>query len=245
MIFSLICVTNNQEIVSKMIDSLKKQNFNNYELIIIDTTINHYESAVDALNDGAAKATGKYLVFLHHDILFIDNDVLFKLYNLLENEYNLGIAGAAGAPLNGGKTIGNLLHGIKKERICDILIDKPVSVQSVDECFFIIPRYVYQKYSMDNNNKTWHLYSVEYSLSVKEQGYNVKVLPLNVYHASKGNSINLSFYKELFRLAKIYKKKLKNINTPMGYWSTNYYKIRYQATKHYIKCLFLIKFNSK
>ena len=65
---SIIRVFNDEKLLSKyLLKSLKNQTACN-ELILIDNTKNKFKSASKALNYGAKKAKGEYLMFIHQDV---------------------------------------------------------------------------------------------------------------------------------------------------------------------------------
>ena len=65
---SIICVFNDKKVLNEcLLESLKNQTAN-YELILIDNTNRKFKSASEALNYGAKKAKGNYLMFVHQDM---------------------------------------------------------------------------------------------------------------------------------------------------------------------------------
>ena len=92
---TLISVYNNRELLNQMVDSSKKQTNVNIEYVLVDNSSREFPSAAAALNYGAKKATGDYLVFLHQDIEFIGNDILYKIAQYLKENPNT-LTGAAG-----------------------------------------------------------------------------------------------------------------------------------------------------
>lgn len=247
MLFSIICVSNNNTEFLKMKESLDRQLFKDFEIIYIDSVKCKFNSASEALNYGGTLASGDYLIFLHQDIILEEN-TLYELKKYLSTQKNLGIGGVAGAPYNFGKTISNITHGPNREPVSSNDFYNCINVETVDECFFVIPHKIFDILNFNISNKTWHLYAVEYSIEIKNKGYDVIFIPLKLHHNSKGASINKSYYKELYRYIKLFKKRnpcKKNINTPMGLWNTNRFILKFQIIKHYIKCIILIKFNRR
>lgn len=232
---SIICASNNEEILNKyLISSLKKQTYKDYELIIVDTIEKKYNGCIDALNAGIKKSSGDILMFVHHDIEFCDKDELKNIVNQLDNlEY--GIAGVAGASYERNKLIGNITNGPNKEKISNLVIDQPTKVQTLDEVLFIIKKDIIKKYPFNSNNNTWHLYAVEYSLNMLENNENVYVIPSNIYHASPGYSLNKSYFEYLPKVIKKYKKHFKYINTSVGSWYTNSLLFKLQIMRRNIK----------
>ncbi len=108
-LISIIIPTLNEEkYILNLLDSIKKQTYNNYEIIVCDS---HSEDKtpqiaksfgsefilVDkkgpgpARNQGRKKAKGEYLLFLDADVIIPDEDFLARLIKHVEKE-NLGLA---------------------------------------------------------------------------------------------------------------------------------------------------------
>jgi len=66
----------------------------------------------------------------------------------------------------------------------------------------------------------WHLYGVDYSLSARNLGLEVFVLPLEAYHRSVGYSGSESYYKSLQKVLRTHRKEYKYVYTTMGDWPT-------------------------
>jgi glycosyltransferase involved in cell wall biosynthesis len=105
--FSIIIPTyNSVKLLSKALDSVSRQNFDDYEVIIIDglstdktieiaeeyaqndSKIKIFtekdEGIYDAMNKGIVKARGAYLYFLGSDDTFYDKDVLVKVHDQIQ-----------------------------------------------------------------------------------------------------------------------------------------------------------------
>lgn len=218
---SIICASNNKKILEKeLIMSLSKQTFIDYELIIVDTNKLKFESAAEALNYGAKKAKGNYIVFAHHDIIIKESDELERIIKYVEQIEDFGIIGIAGITEK-GMVIGNITNGDPEVKIANKEIANPTEVQTVDEVMFIVKKEIFDKYRLNTENKTWHLYAVEYCMQMKNIGKKVYVIPSNIYHHSSGGSMNKDYYKEIKRFSKLQKNTVKIINTTMGKWHTN------------------------
>ncbi len=219
---SVICVSNNVEILEKyLLKSLDDQN-TNYELILIDNSNGKFKSAAEALNYGGKKANNKYLMFVHQDFQFNSDNWLMDSVELLNNLKDLGIAGVAGR--HNRKTVSNIKIGKTSKFVGPIQINEPIRVQTLDECLFMIPKEIFKKIQFDENTcDNWHLYATDYCLMVKKEGYNVYVLPLGGYHASPGFSFTEdAYYATLKKLVEKHKKDFKCIYTTTGSWSTVY-----------------------
>lgn len=218
---SLICVYNNKEALEEiLLKSLKKQD--NYEFIPVDNTHNTFTSAASALNHGASKATGKYLMFLHQDIEFLEEDSLKNIESKLDNLDNLGMAGVAGKSKNSKEVLTNILHGVPPVTAGKAKITKPTKVQTLDECLMIIPKEIFENHPFDDETcDGWHLYGVDYCLTLKTLGYNNYVLPLTIHHHSNASSYNEEYF---ITLKKLFKKheNYSTIYTTMSNWHSNY-----------------------
>lgn len=212
--FSIICVYNNEKVLNTyLLSSLKNQDIN-YELILIDNSTNKFKSAADALNYGGKKAKGELLIFLHQDICLYENNLkdIEKFCNTIPN---LGVAGVSGVSENkNGKNISNILMDIPPVYASPYHIDRVINTQTLDECLFIIPKKVFSKYKFDNNTCFgWHLYCAEYCLNLKNNDYNICILPITLYHASPGASMSIEYHKTLFKILKKYRNDYEVIYT--------------------------------
>ncbi|MBO8139978.1 MAG: family 2 glycosyl transferase [Thermosipho sp. (in: Bacteria)] len=220
MLVSIVCVYNNEKILKNyLLEGLKKQNFE-YELILINNVQNKFSSAAKALNHGASKAKGKYIVFAHQDIKFKHENVLANIYNCIKNHPE-GIFGIAGRD-DSNITLSNIEHGIPPQRINDIQIKGLIPVQTLDECLFIVPKKIFEQQKFDEKTiDNWHLYAVDYCLEAQEKGIKSYVIGINgIIHRSSGYSMNNNYYKTLRKVAKKH-KNIPIIYTTMGKWPTN------------------------
>jgi len=226
MTFSVICVYNNKQILQKnLLSSLEKQN-QKYQLILLNNTRHKFKSAAEALNFGAKKARGKYLMFVHQDVRLEDKNWLAKATQFLDGLKDLGIAGVVGMSESGqgNKSRGRnvIKHGEPPAPWSwGNPIKEPEVVQTLDECLLIVPRRVFDKLQFDEKTcNDWHLYGVDYCLSIKKLGFLSYVLPLVIYHQSAGSSFSDRYYDTLRKLLVKHKDKYKRIYTTMGNWRT-------------------------
>ncbi|HML05509.1 MAG TPA: glycosyltransferase [Methanobacterium sp.] len=221
---SIICVYNDKEILDNfLLKSLKSQSAN-HQIILMDNTNGQFKSAAEALNKGAKKANGDYLMFVHQDIDLKSIEWLKDTEIMLNSIDNLGITGVAGAsPWDEDNMISNIQQGIPPQNISKNKIESPELVQTVDECLFIIPTSVFKTLKFDEKvSNDWHLYAVDYCLSVKSKGYDVYVFPADIYHRSPGYSISENYFTTLKKLLKKHEKNYKVIFTTMGGWTPVY-----------------------
>ena len=162
---SIVCVYNKEQVFT---DNLRKSvecQSAKHELIPVNNTNNRYKSAAEALNDGGRRATGEYIMFVHQDVRFDSPAWLGEVEQMLDSIPGMGIAGVAGVKDEHG-VISNIDHCIPPKPAGNIRIDKPVKVQTLDECLVIVPAPVFNEMQFDENVcDNWHLYAVDYSLS--------------------------------------------------------------------------------
>lgn len=220
---SIVCVYNDQDILNKyLINSLNNQN-SDYELILVDNSCGRFKSASLALNHGGKKATQKYIMFIHQDMDLVYENWLYDAENFLNSLENIGIVGVAGRVENKGWTITNIEDGISRTPVSpNSELNNPMKVQTLDECLIILPKDVFNELNFDEEVcDDWHLYAVDYSLSILKKGFDVYVLPMRAYHRSHGYSLSKGYYLTLKKLLKKH-KDYDMILTTMGDWSPNY-----------------------
>ena len=238
---SVVCVYNNKEILKNyLLKSLKNQTID-FELITLDNIEGEFKSAAEALNYGGNKANGKYIMFVHQDVDLCSDTWLEEAEKILDSIPDLGIAGIAGMSEKGHKNEERGRNIIKHGDPPKIWswgkpIQKPEQVQTLDECLIIIPKSIFDRLQFDEQVcNDWHLYAVDYSLSVRELGIGVYVIPLYIYHLSTGalskdcfhTILDLSllpkgYYQTLKKLLKKHKPYFKWIYMTTGDWSTLY-----------------------
>jgi hypothetical protein len=240
-LFTLILIMNKKDVYNDFIDNLETQNDVAYEVICIDNCNHQYTSARKAYNDAAMKASGKYLIFLHPDIRFINKHDLYEITKYIGAVKTFGVIGVAGCPyeLVVGKRVilSNICHGNRKNKAGKD-ISKPEIVQTVDECFFVVEKNEFNKICF-SEKEGWHLYAVELCLQFINEGKQNYVIPANLWHLSDGRSLDYRYMLQLRELLKEYKNSSDFINTTVKKWKTkgvlsNCYSI-YYLCKQWIK----------
>lgn len=95
---SIIICSRTFDVNHDLIINLEKTVGCNFEIICIDNSENKY-SIFEAYNLGIKKSNGKYLCFIHDDILFKTNE-WGKIVTAIFDQYiNIGLIGVAGAKL--------------------------------------------------------------------------------------------------------------------------------------------------
>jgi hypothetical protein len=229
---SVICVYNDRTILDNyLLKSINGQT-SDRELILVDNTSKSFKSAAEALNKGGRDAKGEYLMFVHQDVRLPSEDWLKVVESRLTLLPNLGIAGVAGARERKRCTVTNLRHGDPPRPAGNIQIDSPEKVQTLDECLILIPKPVFDELQFDEETcDDWHLYAVDYSLSVGELGYDVYVIPDYVYHRSSGDSMSDGYYRVLDKVLEKHRNAYPVIYTTNGDWSTAHPIIVYRLLR--------------
>jgi hypothetical protein len=233
-VISVISVFNNKKILEEwLLASLRKQS-SPYEFIGVDNTSKTFSSAAAALNWGARKSKGQYLAFIHQDESLSGNDWLEKAEAFLRQVADLGVAGVAGmlpasrlsvwqvgtAPVD--NRLGLVASGPEKSRLrCKTTLTGPTAVQTLDEQVLMIPAAVFSRLQFDEAAcDNWHLYGVDYALSVAALGLNTYVLPLPAHHKSTG-FVDERYFRTLKKILQKHRHR-KAIYTTCGSWYTNF-----------------------
>lgn len=205
-----------------LVESLQRQDVG-YELKLIDNSSGRYRSAASAFNEvDLTEVRGEHLMFAHQDIRLPSNDWLRSAEILLGTLSQAGIAGVAGKAGKEG-VLSNMIHGEPTVPAGRFRLEKTVAVQTVDESLFFIPKVVFESHKFDGRVcDGWHLYAAEYSLSIKKEGREVYVLPLDVIHRSPGHSMSSDYYVTLRKLIEKHGHDFPRIYTTTGDWNNRY-----------------------
>lgn len=219
---SIVCTCNNKTVLNNYLLKGLKNQTEPYELIVVEDSKTDFKSAAQALNYGGEKATGEYIIFAHQDVLMENPGWLADLNKSLPELKNLGAAGIAGKSEKNPEVITNVKHG-DQPHLAGEEIDKPVKVQTLDECLIVVPKKVFQVRKFDESTcDGWHLYGVDYCLMMDEMGLDVYVLPLPIIHKSSGDPFADEYYRTLGKLFKKYKENYSTIHTTVSNWNTSY-----------------------
>lgn len=207
---SIICCYNNQKVLNNMLlKSLQNQDAD-YELILVDNTNNRFKSAAEALNDGAKKSSGDFLMFVHQDVEIYDKYFLKKFIDEIYDEEQ--IFGIAGVKDNSG-VYTNIRHGKGKKYAGKNQITNKEKVQTLDEVLIFIRKSTFEKLFFDEKTcDDWHLYGVDLCLKASSLGIDSYVLPANIYHLSTGK-ISKGYRETLIKLARKHSSNHKKIIT--------------------------------
>lgn len=217
--FSIICVYNKQKILEEFLMKSLPGRSSLFELILIDNTRHQFNSAASALNHAASQACGDNLLFVHQDVRF-DISIFDKIQHIIDDQSIPAVFGVAGRK-QGTRVITNILQGNPPTYAGDVQIAEPETCQTLDEVMLIIPKSLFNNVQFDESTCSgWHLYAVDYCLSAIEKGYQVFVLPIELYHGSIGN-VDETYYETLKRIAKKHQGFFTHIYTTNGIWPTH------------------------
>ncbi len=216
---SVVCVFNDETVLNNyLLKSLKNQTAT-HEIVLINNIEGNWQSAAQALNYGGKLAKNEYIMFCHQDIEFTPKDWLERIESYIVTLPSLGIAGAAGKRKDG--SLSNSENGYPPIPAGNIKISSVESVQTLDECLLIIPKFMFDLFQFDERVcNDWHLYGVDYCLTAKKMGYMVYVLPIKIYHKSAGQSLSKSYFEGLSKMQTKWKNDFSIIYTTMGDWKT-------------------------
>jgi len=148
-------------------------------------------------------------------------DFFEKCLEYLENMDNVGIAGVAGRIRGSSGLDTNIMHGIPPRVVPGERLDMPKPVHTLDECLLIIPKLRFKETQFDPVTcDNWHLYGVDYCLTMQNKGFDVVVLPLFAIHLSEGASMNTAYFDSLGKVIKKHKNETDSIATTVRDWST-------------------------
>lgn len=228
-LFSIICAYNKPAVLQRwLLPSLAVQNVP-YEITCVENSTGVFKSAAAALNSGAKDAKGDFLAFVHQDVqLPLDNpDWLGHAAQMMRRLPDLGVAGVIGMTGDNRSPVGQAFNSITQGvppdvwHISNLPIDHPTVVQTLDELLLIVPRDVFATLKFDENAcPSWHLYGVDYALSVRRLNRRAYVLPLTLHHVSPGN-VNADYYRTLKILLPKHRAATKWLYTGCGVWNTS------------------------
>lgn len=217
---SVICCFNNLEKFNSICKpSIEVQKNIIFEIKAIDNTLGKYKSAAVALNCAIISARYDYIVCVHQDFCFLNDNALSEIYTFLKEHDNNCIIGNAGAILNSSAGVIQKLIGRDRKIVSyldgnrKIRTKQVIEVDSIDECFFAFEKKLWYDHHFDERSCfSWDLYSVELCLYSKTQGGSLFILPIEGKHLSYGH-LTTNYYLSLYKLSKKYKNKIKYIAT--------------------------------
>ena len=193
--FSIVCVYNNPDMLEGCLQKSLNGQDSQYELISIDNTQGRFTSAAEALNCGADKAKGEYVIFVHQDVSFTPNwlsVVTDQISRVDKTSKQWGVMGLMGVRAQGGFS-GHIidLHGH--------LYNPPLPSEaaSLDEVCLIIRKDSGLRF--DESLGGFHLYGADLCLQANMKGLTNFAIDACLHHLGQGNK-DLAFWNTAERL---------------------------------------------
>jgi hypothetical protein len=232
---SVVTVFNDQDLFNAMLGASVARQAGDVELVALDNRGGRYASAAAALNEGARRARGDLLFFAHQDVSFEGDAWLADAARQLEQLRGWGVAGVAGArPGTSGAAsdrviLSNIKDSVPPQRAGHVPLSEPMRVETVDECAFFVPSSVLARFGFDERVcDGWHLYAVDFSLTVRAAGLDAFAIPLPLYHRSGGRTVRVAgfstyenaYFRVLRRVLRKHRARYARVPTTCGTWST-------------------------
>lgn len=218
----VVCVYNDKKtFMNEIYTSLKNQkSSSSIRLIAIDNQESIFSSMAQAYNFITPYLVSKYVLFLHQDIVFNNDYVLEDLLKQINTLNENSIWGMGGAKY--------------PSRINCYTRQAPVEVDTVDECFFGMKRFLVECLKFNEEVcDNWHMYAVEMCIHNRTlQGCNY-VLNVDITHTSPGY-VSYEYIKTLNKVIHYYKKYIDYV------WTTCA-KVELRRCYHFYMILYLIK----
>lgn len=221
---TFLCCWNNKEELNRMLlPSIDKLVDDRYEVntILVNSTEKNYQSAAEAYNTEFKlnkSDLGDILIFCHQDIAFDNDDLIHRILDLVSKNQNI-LIGVAGMPKQGKRTVSNLKYKKTGQYIVATQLENVTDVESIDECLFAIPRYLFEKVFFDSEVCTsWHLYAVELCYELRRKfNTRIVVIPETIYHkedSSGGQTTDMKFLSTLYRMWRKHRKSFDELLSP-------------------------------
>ena len=203
----IICSRNPSEAMSVRRNLLGTAKYpKSLEIIVIDNREKN-EGLCAVYNQGAAKATGRVLVFMHEDVWMLERDwdvVLLKKFREIPEMQILGVAGssmlvsypyALWSDADMPNTFGKVVHLIEEEEAYFLTLfndrDGDQEAVAVDGLWFAARKTLFEKVTFDEKTFTkFHFYDIDICMQALEFGKIFVTTDIRVLHKSKGSFNN-------------------------------------------------------
>jgi hypothetical protein len=182
---SVICVYNDDECLERCLLSSLRGQTARHELVAVDNRDGRFRGAAEALNWGARRATGGWLMFVHQDISLLSPDWLARAEEILGRGAPSGWVGIAGMTEDGNFR-GFLLD---RAQLLGAPFAEPAEVQTLDECVLIRRRQEEGHAYFDEGMPGWHAYGVDACCRALREGQKNYVISLPVRHDSRSSNV--------------------------------------------------------
>ena len=209
---SIVTIVNNIKTFRKFLQhSLEQQTDISYELIVIDNTEHQYDSLSKAYSKGIREAHSDWILFIHPDVLFLNNRELSNLVHMvndsLKDDIKIGVWGVAGADIN-GKVISQIRDNVSYIGHRYNTYDnskKYMEVKSLDACCWLVKKEQIKQIGFMEHSKGFHLVVEEVCIHLEKMGYKAVVLPVKIHHYSDAKqSYDYTYWREAIKIVNKY-----------------------------------------
>ncbi|MCD6093491.1 MAG: glycosyltransferase [Candidatus Omnitrophica bacterium] len=211
----IIPVWNQLECTKKCIESILKNTYHSYRLIIVDNgsqdrTSEYFSNlskkcavkyirnqtnlgTIVAINQGIKESAADYLCIMHNDVIIYEEGWLWRIIKMMEEDSFIGIAGLAGRQIidkNGEYKEGTLIHNLSNQGLLTPPIEiNRAEVAVIDGLCFVIRRKLLDEIGgLDERYGLMHFYDLDLSLESINAGYKNIVIPISALHINNGGN---------------------------------------------------------
>ena len=243
---SIISVVHKDEVFQNYLKpSIDKQKGVDIELIVVDNTSNQFSSLSKAFNNGVSKVTNDWIMFIHPDVVFLDN---YSAHDLLENvnkscieDSTIALWGVAGVTeQRGSRVITTIEQGQTHIKSTYSFSHDYEYVQTVDACCFLLRRDTLREFPFWEELSGYHMAVEELCLTLKENGKHIVTIPSRLWHLSTGASLDYTYYRETRKVIRRH-KELKGLRTTGFEWNNTKFLpciLWYYQVRNYIHHIF-------
>lgn len=203
----------------EMLNSFIEAGFTNdiCEYLIIDNSESNKMDAYQGINSFLQKASGKYIILCHQDILLIDKSSIQMLDQQIAEmdarDNKWGVLGNAGAVARLYKR--HVYKIAYPNGVTDIKGQIPQKVCSVDENFILVKNSA--NFALSTDIGGFHLYGLDICMIAGLMGYTCYVIDFLLLHKSLGN-VDDAFIRSLKQVKNKYTLFVKNryLNTTIA-----------------------------
>jgi len=179
---SVVCVYNNESLLRDyLVKSLHEQTVD-HELIALDNTKGRFTSAAAALNLGATRAKGKYIIFVHQDVTFPPtwlSSILDQIAIVDKVNAQWGVLGLMGVTAK-GSWAGHIIDRYGHLHLPPL----PCEVQSLDEVCLVVRKD--SSLFFDEQLGGFHFYAADLCLQAATRHLPNFAIDACVHHLGRG-----------------------------------------------------------
>ncbi len=221
--FSLIVpVFNRPDEIRELLESLTKQTFTDFEIIIVEdgsqidckSVVNEYTTQLDikyfykknerpaiARNYGVERAQGQYVIFVDSDVIVPD-----RYLEIVDSELSKDPVDAYGGPDAAAPDFNNLQKAISYSMTAFLTSGKIRSGQKIDRYYprsfnMGVKRQVFNEVGGFPVTKMWPGEDMVFAIEIIRRGYRTKLIPQAYVYHKRRNTIK-SFFRQVLHFGK-------------------------------------------